>query len=130
MHIQNGQKFLKRKADKLYKDFKSVFSRYDLSDHAVSDNGSQYKSDEFNKFLKVNGVKYSCTPPHHPATNGGAEKYVNTFKNKVNKIIKDGKSLDDAINLFLFDYRITVHCTTDRSPAWFLKENYEHALIY
>ena len=38
----------------------------------------------------------------------------------MNKIIKDGKSLDDAINLFLFDYRSTVHCTTGRSPAWLM----------
>ena len=39
-------------SDNLIKAFKNVFSRYGLCDHVVSDNGSQYKSDEFNKFLK------------------------------------------------------------------------------
>ena len=36
-------------------------------------------SDEFNKFLKVDGIKHSYTPPYYPATNGVAENYVNTF---------------------------------------------------
>ena len=91
-----------------------------MCDHVVSDNRSQYKSVEFNKFLKVNGIKHPYSPPYHPATNGAAEKYVNTFKDKVNKIMKDSKSLDDAINLILFDYRSTVHFTTGRSLAWLM----------
>ena len=67
-------------AENFIKAFKSVFSRSVLCDHVVSDNGSQYKSDEFNKLLKVNGIKHSYTPPYHPATNGTAENYVNIFK--------------------------------------------------
>ena len=104
-------------ADNLIKGLKNVFSRYGLCDDIVSDNGSLYKSDVLDKFLKVNVIKHSYTPLYNPATNGAAENYVNTFKDKVNKIIKYGKSLNDAIDLFLFDYRSTVHCTTGRSPA-------------
>ena len=69
-------------SDNLIKAFKNVFSRYGLCDHVVSDNGSQYKSDEFNKFLKVNGIKHFYTPPYYPATNGAAENYVNTLRMK------------------------------------------------
>ena len=52
--------------------------------------------------------------------NGAAENFVNTFKNKIKKIVKGGEKLDDAINLFLFDYRSIKHCTTEESPAFLL----------
>lgn len=45
---------------------------------------------------------------------------MGTFKNEVTKIVKGGEALDDAINLFLWDYRMVDHCTTGKSPAWLL----------
>lgn len=63
-------------------------------------------------------MKQSFSPPHHPAINGAAENFVGTFKDKVTKIVNGGKTLDHAVNVFLFDYRSTEHCTTGRSPAW------------
>lgn len=84
----------------------------------MTDNGTQYTSLEFQQFCKNNNIKQSFTAPHHPATNGAAENFVETFKDKVDKIVKSGKSLDYAINLFLFDYRSTEHCTTGRTPAY------------
>lgn len=35
-------------------------------------------------------------------------------------MVRDGSTLDDAVNMFLFDYRSTEHCTTGRSPAWLM----------
>ena len=102
------------------KAFKAIFSRFGLAHHVVSDNGSQLKSEEFRNFLKRNGIQHSFSPPYYPATNGAAENFVQTFKDKVDKIIRDGKSLDDAINLFLFDYRSTPHCTTKKTLAWLM----------
>lgn len=84
----------------------------------VTDNGTQYTCQEFQDFVRCNGIKHSFSAPHHPATNGAAENFVETFKDKVDKIIATGKSLDYAINLFLFDYRTTEHCTTGRTPAY------------
>jgi len=83
----------------------------------VVDNGPQLKSDEFLSFLKRNRIKFSFSPPYHPATNGAAENFVKTFKDKVDKIVSDGKSLEYAINLFLFDYRSTEHLTTGKTPS-------------
>lgn len=50
-------------------------------------------------------------------TNGAAENFVGVFKNKVTKIIKEGKSVEHAINLFQFDYRASAYTTTGRSLA-------------
>lgn len=107
-------------ADKLVNVFSQVFSRHGLPDLVVSDNGRQYTSIEFAKFLKARKIKHTFSPPYCPATNGAAENFVKTFKNNVSRIIRDGKTLDEAVNMFLFDYRSTEHCTTGRSPAWLL----------
>ena len=103
---------------KVLEAFKKKLARFGLPRHLVTDNGAQFTSLEFQDFCKQNGIKQSYTAPHHPATNGAAENFVGTLKNKVDKIVKSGKSLDDAINLFLFDYRSTEHCTTGRTPAY------------
>lgn len=42
---------------------------------------------------------------------------MGTFKNKVLKITGEGKSLNFAVNSFLFDYRTMKHSTTGKSPS-------------
>ncbi|XP_058810033.1 uncharacterized protein K02A2.6-like [Phymastichus coffea] len=97
-----------------------LFARHGLPLHCVTDGGPQFRSDEFCKFLANNGVKHSFSPPYHPATNGAAENKVQIFKDKVKKIVKGGETVDNAINMFLFDYRSIDHCTTGKSPAYLL----------
>ncbi|XP_018403221.1 PREDICTED: uncharacterized protein LOC108780125 [Cyphomyrmex costatus] len=109
-------------ASRVISEFQKIFTRFGLPRHLVTDNGPQYTSTEFRKFLRINGVKHSFSAPHHPATNGAAENFVGIFKDKVEKIMKSGKTLNDAIDLFLFDYRATEHCTTGRSPAWMVSK--------
>lgn len=104
-------------ASKLIEVFDSIFSRFGLCDHLVSDNGPQFASEEFNEFLKSLGIRHTYSPPYHPATNGAAENFVGTFKNKVLKITGEGKSLNFAVNSFLFDYRTMKHSTTGKSPS-------------
>ncbi|KAK2578563.1 hypothetical protein KPH14_012210 [Odynerus spinipes] len=114
------QKCTEARASRVIDAFKKVLVRFGLPRHLVSDNGRQFTGAEFQEFCKSNGIKQSFTAPHHPATNGGAENFVGTFKDKVDKIVSDGKSLQYAINLFLFDYRTTEHCTTGRTPAYMM----------
>ncbi|XP_076301806.1 uncharacterized protein LOC143219883 [Lasioglossum baleicum] len=100
--------------------FKKIFSCFGLPNHLVTDNGRQYTSNDFALFMKENGVKHTFSAPHHPATNGAAENFVGIFKDKVNKMIKSGKRLEEAVSRFLFDYRSTEHCSTGRSPAFMM----------
>lgn len=104
-------------ATRVISEIAKIFARFGLARHLVTDNGRQFTSAEFKEFVKRNGIRHSFTAPSHPATNGAAEKFVETFKDKVKKIVESGRSLDDAVCLFLFDYRTTEHCTTGRSPA-------------
>lgn len=105
------------KANRLVEVFQDLFGRHGLPELLVTDNGRNLASTEFNIFLDQYGVKHSYSPPYHPATNGAAENFVGTFKDKVKKIVQGGESVTNAIRKFLFDYRSTPHCTTGKSSA-------------
>ncbi len=105
------------RACKLIQVFEMLFARHGLCEHLVSDNAKQLASAEFNEYLEKNGVSHSFSPSYFPATNGAAENFVGTFKDKVSKIVKGGKPVHTAVNEFLFDYRSAPHSTTGKSPA-------------
>ena len=65
------------------------FASLGLPEVIVSDNATNFTSEEFEQFLKKNGVKHVKTPPYHPASNGLAERAVQTFKEGMRKL-KDG----------------------------------------
>ena len=59
---------------------RELFAKYDLPVQCVSDNGSQFRSEDFVRFLKLNGVKHVRVAPYHAASNGLAERMVQSFK--------------------------------------------------
>ena len=69
------------------------------------------------RFLKMNGVKHVRVAPYHAASNGLAERMVQSFKNHM-KACKGSKlSIQQRIENFLLTYRSTKHPTTGRTPA-------------
>ena len=100
---------------------RSLFARFGLPEEVVSDNGPQLSSEEFAQFLKQNGVKFTRVPPYHPASNGAAERSVQTTKVVLAKQVLDVKtsklSLQHRLANFLIMYRSTPHTVTGQSPA-------------
>nr|XP_055073117.1 uncharacterized protein K02A2.6-like [Misgurnus anguillicaudatus] len=94
-----------------------LFAAYGLPEHIVTDNGTQFTSVDFKNFMQLNGILHSTSAPGHPATNGLAERYVQTFKNGMKKLAHLTMDLEDKISLFLMQYRTTPNCTTGQSPA-------------
>ena len=91
------------------------FSYLGLPDVIVSDNATTFTSAEFAEFLKENEIRHIRSPPYHPASNGLAERAVQTFKEGL-KRFKTG-SLTARLSRFLLWYRITPHSTTGSSPS-------------
>ena len=67
-------------AEKTIQVMREMFATYGLPEQVVSDNGSQFTSQEFAEFMKRNGIKHIKSTPYHPSTNGLAERFVQTFK--------------------------------------------------
>ncbi|KAI2646093.1 Transposon Ty3-I Gag-Pol polyprotein [Labeo rohita] len=52
-----------------------IFGRFGLPQPLVSDNGPQLVSEEFEAFMKANGIHHIRSAPYHPSTNGLAERF-------------------------------------------------------
>ena len=65
---------------KTIEKLQNLFARYGMPSQLVSDNGPQFKSEEFKMFLKGNGIKHLTSAPYHPASNDLAERCAQSFK--------------------------------------------------
>jgi hypothetical protein len=104
-------------AEKTIEVLRSVFARQGLPEQLVTDNGPQFISTEFKAFLKANGIKHILSAPYHPASNGLAERFIQTLKRTLKAGGKEGKTIHHRLTDFLFEYRATPHTTTNISPS-------------
>ncbi|XP_054278977.1 uncharacterized protein K02A2.6-like [Macrosteles quadrilineatus] len=99
------------------------FATFGLPTTIVTDGGPQFTSQEFNDFLSSNGIHHVLSPPYHPASNGLAERAVQTVKHALHRqLLHDAKynqsrSLQHRIDSFLFSYRNTPHTITNLTPS-------------
>ncbi|XP_024890212.1 uncharacterized protein K02A2.6-like [Temnothorax curvispinosus] len=100
---------------------KEIFTDFGLPRILVMDNGQNFCSTEFLKFLQSNGITPKFTAPYHPATNGQAEKFVQTLKISMKKMYNDTRyhkaSLEEVVQQLLTQYRNTPHSTTGIAPS-------------
>lgn len=95
---------------------REIVARFGLPVMLVSDNGTTFTSDVFQRFIKENGIIHVRSAPYHPATNGLAERFVQTLKQSLRKR-NENDTVEQHIQKFLFSYRTTPLPEYKKSPA-------------
>ncbi len=97
---------------------RTIFSRQGIPQTLVSDNGPQFRSEEFKAFMDRLGVFHTFSPPYHPSTNGQAERFVQTAKAALLAATHGSSSnLQQKLDTFLLAYRTCIHAGTGETPS-------------
>lgn len=107
-----------RESKTVIESLRTVFTRFGVPEVLVSDNGKEFKSNELNHWLQLNGIRKMESPVYSPWSNGTAERAVQTVKNglkayKLNTVHSDFKSYLQRI---LFHHRVST-VRNGKSPA-------------
>ncbi|XP_041473721.1 uncharacterized protein K02A2.6-like [Lytechinus variegatus] len=92
-----------------------LFATHGLPETVVTDNGTHFVSEEFATLLNNNNICHIQTAPKHPASNGLAERGVQTVKTAMKK--GQGSDFEKKLQRFLLTYRVTPQETTGKTPS-------------
>ena len=96
----------------------SMLSKIPLSSR--TDNGSQFVSDYFKKYLKENGIEHRRTTPLWPQANGEIARQNRSILKRLHIAQVEGFKWRSGMDDLLMMYRSTLHSTTGITPAEFL----------
>lgn len=102
------------------KALREIFAEQGLPEVLVSDNGTAFTSEDFKTFMKCNGIRHILTPPYSPSSNGQAERFVQTVKNKLKSLA--GTDMDIILPRLLFGLRSAPSSVTGKTPAEMLNK--------
>ena len=92
------------------------FAHFGYPHTIISDNATTFSSAEFQEWCHYRGIKHLTGAPYHPATNGAAERLVQSFKQSLKKSKLPPRP---ALQEFLMQYRRTP-LNTGISPSQLL----------
>ncbi|KAK8782853.1 hypothetical protein V5799_015806 [Amblyomma americanum] len=108
-------KKLSANSDATIRCLRTIFCTHGIPDIIVSDNGTAFTSEKYADFLSKNGIRRILIPPYHPASNGAAERVVQTIKGKLKKAAPG--DFQTNIDRILLSYRTKPHAFTGSPPA-------------
>ena len=79
----------------------------------ITDNGTNYSSQEFKEFTQAWDINHITTSPHHPKSNGKAESAVKIIKGIISKAKKEGMDMWKCI----LEWRNSPTPGTSSSPS-------------
>ena len=89
---------------------RNIFATHGLPEMLVTDNAAYFTSQEFQDFTKLNGIRHVTSAPYHPASNGLAERAVQTVKEFLKKPAEEKFFTDQT---FTFSVIISHNTTYD-----------------
>ena len=89
---------------KTIKKLQFLFASYGLPQQVVTDIAPQFTSEEFEVFMKKNGIQHRCFAPYYSSLNGTVERFNLTFKQSLRASEKGWK---DSLSHCLADFLLT-----------------------
>ena len=112
------------------KQLQQIFATHGIPHQIVSDNGPQFTAEKFKQFCWSRDIHHTTTAPYHPHSSGNIERFVQTFKQSVDKANPVSFSeLQDCVLNFLACYRAAPHLVTDQTPSEMLKNRRMHTRL-
>ena len=69
-----------------------IFARFGNPKVLITDNGCQFMAEEFQDFMKANGIRHRRVSPYFPQANGQVERFHRYLKHRVRAAELDGYS--------------------------------------
>ena len=101
------------------KKLRAIFVTHGLPERIVTDNGTVFTSEEFENFLHQNGIAHTRTATYHPASNGLAERAVQTFKQGIKRLCEG--TVETKLSCFCHNtdsHRIRLWVVSLQSCCW------------
>ena len=95
-----------------------LFAGFGLPTTIVMNNGTGFVSQEFEEFLRKNGMKHTTSAPYHSLSNGLADRAAQIVKKCLKK--KTSGNFSTRLAKVLLTCRITPQSTTGTLPAMLL----------
>ncbi|GJY29327.1 reverse transcriptase domain-containing protein [Tanacetum coccineum] len=116
------------------KFLKSLFSRFGAPRAIISDRGTHFCNDKFDKVMSKYGVTHRLSTPYHPQTSGQVEVTNRGLKRILERTVGENRAswsdkLDDALWAFRTAYKTPIRCTPYKlvyGKAYHLPVELEH----
>jgi len=94
-----------------------VFSRFGTPRQLLTDRGSEFESQLFQRLMEWMEIDKLRTTVFKPSTNGAVERFHRTLNSMLGKVVSESqRDWDEQLPLVLAAYRGTVHSSTGFSP--------------
>lgn len=94
-----------------------LFARVGFPQEILTDQGSNFMSNLLKQVYKLLGIRSLRTTPYHPQTDGLTERFNQTLKQMLRKVVdKNGADWDQWLPYLLFAYREVPQASTGFSP--------------
>lgn len=107
----------KAKSESVINCMKEVFFTFGVPRVVISDNGSQFVSNIYLEFCRLNGITPFHQSPYH-ANSNPTERYVGTIKGLIRASMTKTKEWDRYVKEIAFAFNSSVSETTSFTPAY------------
>ena len=96
--------------------YKEIIARYGVMREILTDQGSSFKNKLIAQLCKLLNIKHRFSSPHHPQTDGKAERMVQTVIRSLRLICDTQTQWAEKLTPVLMSYRSTVTMAIGTSP--------------